>query len=398
MNLEVRDRKLFGVGVQHKPSPNFGCRIEPSLIVLHDTAGALRQGSSVEWFLSPECKTSAHIVIERNGSVVQMVDFDVKAFHAGESAWKGRKYCNGYSIGIEMVGPGKLTAPKSGVCKADGFKLELASIAEAPIEASSPACGSGYWLPYTEAQLQSLDAVVRAILNAYPAIAEIVGHHDISPGRKIDPCPLMPWSRVRAALGARKADDPEAIADVQRRLQSLGYQLGAPDGHWGPRTRSAIRDFQDQNNLSITGTVDEATNAVLMSDQAKAMPAGSRDEWTAKDLVKQGSSQVSLGLKAQTAGKIVTAASTALIAGSSVDDVSEVAQAAVGQAETAIAIGERVSTLGSKFGPLALKLAASPTVQLAGAVIVIGVLCWLFGGKVVAARLRAAKQGQHVGV
>src|SRR3990167_5108144 len=81
---------------------------KPTAIVVHDTAGREIPKSSVDWFASPKCTTSAHFVVELDGSITQMVDCDQKAFHAGKSSFKGRSGCNNFSIGIEIVNPGKL--------------------------------------------------------------------------------------------------------------------------------------------------------------------------------------------------------------------------------------------------------------------------------------------------
>ena len=95
-------------GIPFKAANSSGGPMAPSVIVLHDTAGRLAKGSSVDWFRSKDCTTSAHFVVERDGSVTQLVRTDRKAFHAGTSSWQGRAFCNAFSIGIEIVSPGKL--------------------------------------------------------------------------------------------------------------------------------------------------------------------------------------------------------------------------------------------------------------------------------------------------
>ncbi len=400
--MRIQDHRLSGESVKWIASPRAqSARIEPSLIVLHDTAGALRTGSSVEWFKSPECKTSVHFVIERDGSIAQMVDCDRKADHAGESSWKGRKYCNGFSLGIEMVNPGKLKAPNDdGVCRPEGFKTLFPVGMFGIVEAESKACGKGWWMPYTPAQLTALDELLRVLVETYPSITEIVGHHDVSPGRKIDPCPLMPWDRVRQALGSRKTYDVEAIKDVQSRLSGLGYHLGTPDGFWGPRTRSALRDFQEQNGLPVTGKYDEATNAVLMSGEAKEMVTGSRDEWTAKDIVAQGSTQAKVGVKAKIAGVAAQATAAAMVLGeAAIDDVAEVAtQATKIDPEATIGLVERSVSLLGKVGVPIAKVLDSPLLPLGLALAAVGGISWVVGRAILTARLRAAKSGQHTGI
>ncbi|HEY8509655.1 MAG TPA: 1,6-anhydro-N-acetylmuramyl-L-alanine amidase AmpD [Steroidobacteraceae bacterium] len=110
-------------------------------------------------------RVSAHALIRRDGEIVQYVPFNERAWHAGPSEYCGRAACNDFSIGIELEG-------------ADD-------------------------IPYEDAQYESLIALVRALLAAYPALAadRIAGHSDIAPGRKTDPGPAFDWERLRRALG-----------------------------------------------------------------------------------------------------------------------------------------------------------------------------------------------------
>lgn len=109
-------------------------------------------------------KVSSHLLIRRDGELVQYVPFVRRAWHAGVSRWGGRSACNDFSIGIELEG-----------------------------------CDDR---PYTEAQYESLIAAVAAIRAAYPAIApeRVVGHCHIAPGRKTDPGPYFDWARLRSGL------------------------------------------------------------------------------------------------------------------------------------------------------------------------------------------------------
>lgn len=109
-------------------------------------------------------KVSAHLYIKRDGKVVQFVPLDKRAWHAGLSCWQGRERCNDFSIGIELEG-----------CDTDDF---------------------------TDDQYQALEAVTREIQKSYPKISRerIVGHSDISPGRKTDPGPGFDWQRYLDSL------------------------------------------------------------------------------------------------------------------------------------------------------------------------------------------------------
>ena len=47
-------------------------------------------------------RVSAHLLIRRDGELVQYVPFHRRAWHAGKSSWQGRSACNDFSIGIEL--------------------------------------------------------------------------------------------------------------------------------------------------------------------------------------------------------------------------------------------------------------------------------------------------------
>jgi AmpD protein len=118
-------------------------------------------------------RVSAHLLIDRDGSVTQYVPFQQRAWHAGVSEYRGRAACNDFSIGIELEG-------------ADD-------------------------VPYAPGQYAALAAVIHALLAAYPNLDRdrIVGHSDVAPGRKTDPGLSFDWARLRAdvARGDRAQGD-----------------------------------------------------------------------------------------------------------------------------------------------------------------------------------------------
>jgi N-acetylmuramoyl-L-alanine amidase len=196
---------IDGKAVPFLPTPNQGGRLEPTLIVLHDTAGRLTKGSAVAWLRDPKAKASAHVVVERDGSITQLVAFDRVAWHAGQSQWRGRSGCNAFAIGIEIANPGKLTGTpeKATAWFGESFDRDFGIVRK-----STPIHGDGCWMPYTEAQLHSVEQLIAALGWEYP-IGEVVAHHDIAPGRKVDTTPLMDWPRMRAALESGNGDERE---------------------------------------------------------------------------------------------------------------------------------------------------------------------------------------------
>lgn len=182
-----------------------GGSLSPQLIILHDTAGRIDTGNSVAWFRSKDCGTSAHVVVERDGSLTQMVPFNVKAFHAGKSSWRGRQFCNSFAVGIEIVNPGALD--RNG--RAWFHKSSEPGFPVTAIEHKATAeHGDAWWMPYTDAQIATVKALCRALVETYPDCNEIVTHWLVSPGRKVDTNPLLPLDDIRAfALGLDDGED-----------------------------------------------------------------------------------------------------------------------------------------------------------------------------------------------
>jgi N-acetyl-anhydromuramoyl-L-alanine amidase len=104
-------------------------------------------------------RVSAHFLIRRDGTPIQFVPCAQRAWHAGQSNWRGRAACNDYSIGIELEGTDEVA--------------------------------------FTEQQYATLNALLDALKQRYP-IAGIAGHNEIAPSRKTDPGPHFEWSRVRS--------------------------------------------------------------------------------------------------------------------------------------------------------------------------------------------------------
>jgi N-acetylmuramoyl-L-alanine amidase len=164
-------------GAKQLKSPNVGARIKPRAVVIHYTAGT-RAGPAVNTFMNANAKASAHLVIDRDGSITQLVDFTRAAWHAGVSNLTGfGPSCNRYSIGIELVNA--------------GFRSETPSIAES---SDWRLIGDKYWHVYTEPQLKALETVLEALWAHYELKA-LTGHEHIAPKRKTDPGPAFPWPR-----------------------------------------------------------------------------------------------------------------------------------------------------------------------------------------------------------
>lgn len=188
------------------PSPNHGSELKaPRFIAVHYTAGS-SLASSTKWLCDRKAKASAHLIVGKDGTVNQLVPFNVIAWHAGASEWAGLQGLNKYSIGIEIDNRGPLVKDNKGVLRAvpGGPAIE----AKDAFNGAHKHGGSfRWWDKYPDAQVAKLCAVITDICREFPSIVEIVGHDDISPGRKWDPGPALEhvgFSTPRSARDFRK--------------------------------------------------------------------------------------------------------------------------------------------------------------------------------------------------
>ena len=158
-------------------------------LVIHFTSGASGQ-SSINFWKTPDAKgASAHLVIERDGTVIQCRPFNRTCGHAGKSRWKGFDGLNACSIGIELANAG------------DNAKL-AAKWSKLPLFKARHKNGGPVqdWEAYPEEQIQACIQVAQAIVARYK-LDDVIGHDDIAPDRKNDPGPAFPMGRLREACG-----------------------------------------------------------------------------------------------------------------------------------------------------------------------------------------------------
>jgi N-acetylmuramoyl-L-alanine amidase len=294
------------VEAQWVPSKHFSGRMEPSLIVMHESAGHITPNALRDCAVDAGTKVSWHVSIERDGTVYQHVPFDVVAWHCNPSVWEGRSNCNAFSIGIEMAGPGALT--KRSATRAVAWFGSSFAIEDLEEHDSKAHGGVGLWLPPSEAQLVASRAVVAALLAAYPRITDVAGHFEISPGRKVDPSPCYPMQAVKALCADRHAPPKGETLALQTRLAALGYDPGLLDDVAGPRLRGALRAFQEQAGLPLSGAADAATRAALLDPGAVPMPTGTRPATTKADVVSIETVAVKRVSEGNAALEIVSAA------------------------------------------------------------------------------------------
>jgi len=207
--MNIQNQKLTGDKVSFSASPNHGARFAnglPDTVVIHFTAGASLE-SSVRTLSTPGSSASAHVVLGRDGTIVQLVPFDVIAWHAGASSLGDRTGLNKYSIGIEIDNAGRLTQTASGDFLT-WFNRRIAredAVQGVHRNESQPS----WWHVFTEEQIERVHELVTLLIKTYP-ITVVVGHEEIAPGRKTDPGPAFPLDRLRDRWlgGGRKQDSP----------------------------------------------------------------------------------------------------------------------------------------------------------------------------------------------
>lgn len=186
------DRGLL-MGARYVPSPNCDTRPAASAIdalIIHAISLPPGEfgGTDIERFFCNQLdcarhdfyreiqnlKVSSHLLIRRDGEVVQFVPFHLRAWHAGESVCEGRARVNDFSIGIELEGTDEAA--------------------------------------FTAAQYRALADVTKLLMRQYPGITlgRVYGHVDVAPGRKTDPGPRFDWPRYVALCRARGAG-PESV-------------------------------------------------------------------------------------------------------------------------------------------------------------------------------------------
>lgn len=210
-------------------SPNHDERTLPiSMAVIHYTEMESAE-EALARLSDPEAKVSAHYLISRDGEVTRLVPEERRAWHAGLSYWRGIRDVNSASIGIELDHP--------------GHKY-------------------GYG-PFPDAQFEALvPLLARMVATHGIPPANVVGHSDVAPARKIDPGELFPWERLaeyglclptpRIELGDPYDNDGAFYLALER----FGYDI--TEGH------KAVEAFQRRwRPRKIDGEIDGEIRAIL---------------------------------------------------------------------------------------------------------------------------------------
>lgn len=209
--MKVVNHLLEGVRVVR--SPNVSGLMTPTGAIMHYTASFDAAGA-IRTLTNPAAKVSAHLVIDTDGTITQLVPFNRVAWHAGPSKLGGRSGCNNFTIGFEFVNPGFFRIGANGQVMDWTGKTAISQNVlnrfDLSLRAPNRKVGGGtfIWPGYSKAQIDAGLAALRAIKDAYN-ITQVAGHEDIDTrGWKTDPGPAFPMALFKAVIheGSDRSD------------------------------------------------------------------------------------------------------------------------------------------------------------------------------------------------
>ncbi len=246
-----------GEPIRVERTPNKGETMTPRFLVMHYTAGP-GLDSSVHWLCRPEARASAHLVIGRDGTVVQLAPFNRVTWHAGASRWNGIQGLNRHSIGIELDNAGRLTRQGDG--KWTSWFGRTYPDDEVMVATHRHETEEAGWHTFPAEQLGVALEVAAVLVHRYE-LEEVLGHDDISPGRKVDPGPAFPLGSFRARLlGREEAELPSLETSTHLNIRTgPGTEFERLEGSpLAPGTAvEVVEEAQDWRLVDVLDTPEE---------------------------------------------------------------------------------------------------------------------------------------------
>lgn len=224
-------------------SPNYNDRVKDSkveFIIIHYTGLDMEFDKVINWFLSKRSEVSCHFLIDKSGEIYNLVDLSKRAWHAGKSCWSNCIDINSHSIGIELHNSGTED--------------------------------------FTSHQFESLVKLIKKLMSENAIQSwDILGHSDVSIGRKIDPGIKFPWHQLAienisyfSSLSQGNFDidisdnnNPQSIKEIQNKLISIGYDINK-SGVFDPQTVEGLKAFQRHwRPAAVNGLLDRSTKNIL---------------------------------------------------------------------------------------------------------------------------------------
>lgn len=243
-------------GTRFEASNNKGGKFAPGLpdtLVVHYTAGLTLQGA-VRTLCDPASKASAHFVVDRDGSIVQLVGIDTIAWHAGVSRHLSRSGLNKYSVGIEIVNAGRLNRTAAGEFVTwFGARVDPAQALQL-VHRNEDVMS--WWHAYTEEQVESVCELARTLV-AGLGLKHILGHEEVTPGIKSDPGPAFPLDPLRMRLLGTQRDADEDAAELTQTVTGV-ISASLLNTRTGPSTLSPLASVPLRRGTAVVITSAQA--------------------------------------------------------------------------------------------------------------------------------------------
>lgn len=273
-------------GVPFIPSPNMSGFITPTGAIMHYTAG-WTASSAIKTLTNPAAKVSAQLVIDRDGSITQLVPFNRAAWHAGPSAWDGRKGCNNFTIGFEFVNPGYFRIGKNGeIMDWEGKQVlsaERLKGYDLSVRAPDKRIGGGtfIWPGYTDIQIEAGLEALAAIERHYD-LTFVTGHENIDTrGWKTDPGDAFPMSRFQAVVHGSPVGDGDR-SDGMIPLKSR-MTVNTP--------KLNVRDKPNAVTGRVVTVLTGGSEVIILEDTgdwSRVQYAPGKEGWLADKYLKKG--------------------------------------------------------------------------------------------------------------
>jgi len=249
--MEIRNHKLQGPNIKYMESTTHSGEFKAGnldTLILHYTASPTME-SAVASMMNPTVKASAHVAVGRDGSIVQLVPFNIIAWHAGQSSYNGRTGYNNYSIGIEMVNVGYVTKSGETFRSVYGKVMDQREVIQAVHRNEKVA---RYWQTYTVEQIETVRRLCELLIDTYN-IKSVLGHEEIAPQRKFDPGPAFPLDKFRERLlfNNKDVDDdykPESGTVIVKKLNIRANPSTTGDTIAKPLNEGARIDIIEERN------------------------------------------------------------------------------------------------------------------------------------------------------
>jgi N-acetyl-anhydromuramyl-L-alanine amidase AmpD/Asp-tRNA(Asn)/Glu-tRNA(Gln) amidotransferase C subunit len=175
---------------------HYGKREQTLAIIIGFTAAPY--SATIKSITETKFKSSVHFIIDKDGSITQLINSDYIAWHTGRSEFKNLKNLNNLSIGISLVNSGPLKEEKEAYKSWYGNRLSKDQVIQATHRNERT---KRYWEVYTQSQIEATYNLCQLLKSKYPEIKYLLGQDEISAGRKLDPGPAFPLQQLRDQLG-----------------------------------------------------------------------------------------------------------------------------------------------------------------------------------------------------